>query len=109
MKKFINLTPHAINLNNGTVYPPSGQIARIDVSFSRPNEDGICYQEFGDFVGFPKTWQEDTIFIVSGMVLAALKESDAGFKDRCVAPATGHPDCKRNEKGQIISVPGFVY
>jgi hypothetical protein len=36
------------------------------------------------------------------MVLAASNRDDL------VAPATGHPDTIRNEKGQIISVPGFV-
>jgi len=26
-----------------------------------------------------------------------------------VAPATGHPEAIRNEQGQIVSVPGFVF
>jgi hypothetical protein len=29
-------------------------------------------------------------------------------RDDVVAPATGHPDTMRNDKGHIISVPGFV-
>ena len=34
MATIINLTPHAINLNNGTVFAPSGAIAMVSVSFS---------------------------------------------------------------------------
>lgn len=53
------------------------------------------------FYGEP---EEGTIYIVSALVLAAAKEK--GRTD-VVAPATGHPDCVR-ENGFIVSVPGFV-
>jgi hypothetical protein len=39
------------------------------------------------------------------MVLEAAK---AEGRNDCVAPATGHPEVKRNSQGQIDSVPGFV-
>ena len=42
------------------------------------------------------------MLIVSAMVLSASDRTDL------VAPATGHPDTIRNDKGQIISVPGFI-
>ena len=45
---------------------------------------------------------ENILYIVSALVLAASKRADL------VAPATGHPEAVRNEKGQIVSVPGFV-
>lgn len=48
--------------------------------------------------------KKDVYYIVSVFVLLAAKA--AGRKD-CVAPATGHPDCVRND-GFIVSVPGFV-
>ena len=32
--EFINLTPHDIKLNNGTVYPASGKTARVANSFT---------------------------------------------------------------------------
>jgi hypothetical protein len=45
------------------------------------------------------------LYIVSALVLTAAK---AAVRTDCVAPATGHPDCVRNDKGFIVSVPGFV-
>jgi hypothetical protein len=101
--EFVNLTPHAIVLNDGTRFEPSGTIARVNASFSEFNSDGICEQVFGDVQDLPQS-QEDTVFIVSGLVLSALK----GTRNDVVAPATGHPLVVRNDKGQIASVPGFV-
>ena len=40
----------------------------------------------------------------SAMVLAACND-----RSDLVAPATGHPDAVRSEKGHIVSVPGFVW
>lgn len=54
---------------------------------------------YGEIENLPEP-EEGTIYIVS----AAAKEK--GRTD-VVAPATGHPDCKR-ENGFIVSVPGFV-
>ena len=92
--KFINLTPHTITLNNGTEYHPSGKVARVANKFS----NFCCAQ-----CSMVKP-EEGTIYIVSALVLAAAKEK--GRTD-VVAPATGHPDCVR-ENGFIVSVPGFV-
>ena len=100
--KFINLTPHAIVLNNGISFPPSGEIARVSSSHSGFDENGICSVQFGAVSGLPES-ATDTIYIVSAMVCAACK----GRTD-LVSPATGHPDCVRHDKGQIVSVPGFV-
>lgn len=100
--KFINLTPHTITLNNGTEYHPSGRIARVANKFSNFC-CGISTVFYGEIENLPEP-EEDTIYIVSAMVLTAAKEK--GRTD-VVAPATGHPDCKR-ENGFIVSVPGFV-
>ena len=101
MKNFINLTPHAIVLNDGRVFEPSGAVARVTSTHSEFNNDGVCRAEFGEVQNLPAP-VDGTIYIVSGMVASATDRDDV------VAPATGHPEAKRNEKGQIASVPGFV-
>lgn len=100
MTKFRNFTPHEIVLNDGRSFPSEG-IARVSASFTNFNNDGICRQEFGEVEGLPEP-QEGVMLIVSAMVLSASDRTDL------VAPATGHPDTVRNEKGHIVSVPGFV-
>ncbi len=101
--EFVNLTPHAIVLNDGTSFPASGTIARVAVSFSGFDQNGICNQIFGEVKDLPGS-VEGMSYVVSGLVLSALK----GTRADVVAPATGHVDVKRNEAKQIISVPGFV-
>ena len=102
--QFINLSGHAINLNDGREFPSQG-LARVAASFSSFDENGICRQEFGEVTGLLEP-QDGVKYIVSGLVLAAVK---ALGRTDCVAPATGHPDCKRSEDRKIIlSVPGFV-
>lgn len=101
--QYINLTPHAIRLNDGREFQPSGVIARVSAGFSAIVDD-VCEQTFGEVSGLPETQSNDVRYIVSGMVLSAL----AGVRDDVVAPATGHPACQRNDKGHILSVPCFV-
>ncbi len=118
--KFVNCTPHTIALNNGTSFPPSGQIARVSVTHTEfvafrndDDPDGakipVCDEYFGLIEGLPEP-EEGTRFIVSAMVLAASRIGRVGQELRLdlFAPATGHKDCVRNEKGHIISVPGLV-
>lgn len=99
--KFINCTPHAICLNNGTVYQPSGILPRVSQVISKFDDNLIATQSFGDVQGLPDV-QDGVILIVSAMVLSASDRKDL------VAPATNHADTKRNDKGHIISVPGFL-
>lgn len=101
--KFVNLTPHALTLNSGAVYAASGKVARVSNSFGAFDADNICTVSYGEITDLPEP-QAGTLYIVSALVLAAAKA--AGRTD-CIAPATGHPDCKR-ENGFILSVPGFV-
>ena len=97
--KFLNYTPHAIVLNDGTSYPSLG-VARVANTFTGFDADGICDVVYGDVTGLPAP-QPGVRLIVSAMVLAASDRTDL------VAPATGHPDCVRKD-GFIVSVPGFV-
>lgn len=99
---FVNMTPHAITLNDGRVFESVG-VARVGNTFSDFDDSGVCSVAYGDIEGLPAP-QEDTLYIVSALVLSAAKA--AGRTD-CVAPATGHPACVR-DKGFIVSVPGFV-
>ena len=98
MTNFINLTPHAIKLNDGRVFPPSGNVARVTSSHSEIVND-VCTVVYGEVTGIPAP-AENTKYIVSGMVLEAVKRDDV------VAPATSHPDVVR-VNGQVASVPCF--
>ena len=98
---FINCTPHAIMLNDGRVFEPSGVIARVSSSFTDFADD-ICEVVYGDLTGVPAP-ERGVKYIVSAMVLAASDRADL------VAPATGHKDCIRDDAGHIVSVPGFVH
>ena len=98
------MTPHVINLNDGRAFASMG-VARVSASFTEFDENGVCRQEFGEVVGLPEP-KDGVLYIVSALVLSAVK---AQGRTDCVAPATGHPDCKRSEDKKIIlSVPGFV-
>lgn len=100
--KYMNLTPHAIVMNDGRVFQPSGHVARVAVSHSDILND-CCDAVYGDVTGLPSDVADDVTFIVSAMVLSAVK-GDRRF----VSPATGHKDCIRDDKGHIVSVPCFV-
>ena len=100
--EFKNYTPHTITLNDGREFASEG-VARVAATFTAFDANGICRQEFGQLIGLPEP-QDGVRFIVSALVLTAGKV--AGRTD-LVAPATGHPECIR-ENGFIKSVPGFV-
>lgn len=102
MVEYVNLTPHPIHLNDGRMFPATGQVARVTSSFTDINDD-ICETVFGEVYDLPEP-VPNTRFIVSGMVLSALN----GLRDDVVAPATGHPLTMRNEQGHIVSVPCFT-
>ena len=67
--KFRDFTPHAINLNDGTVIESEG-IARVAASFTDFDENKICSQEFGEVEGLPEK-EEGVYIIVSLLVLQA--------------------------------------
>lgn len=97
--EFKNYTPHTIVLNDGRAFESVG-VARVSNSFTAFDADGICTVVYGEISGLPEP-QDGVLLIVSAMVLAASNCTDL------VAPATGHPECIR-ENGYIKSVPGFV-
>jgi hypothetical protein len=117
MTTIINATPHDIVLNNGTVFHTSGMVARVDSTTKESGEiNGIkMYSvEYGDVLGLPN--EEDvpanTNYIVSAMVLSALKAYDSKrnmfFRRICLSPSTTLSSTIRNDKGHIVSVEGFV-
>lgn len=107
MAQFINLTGHDINLPEGQVIKSEvvlGDAPRVIDIFGPFDADGICFVTYGEIKNLPAP-QAGTIYVVSAMVLAA---AHAAGRTDCVAPATGHPSAKKNEKGHILEVPGFV-
>lgn len=98
--QIINCTPHAITLNNGESFPISGNVARVSSTFEATGK-GFFKVAYGEVTGLPEA-QKDTMYIVSSMVANATSRRDV------IVPATGHLDCIRNDKGQIVSVPGFI-
>lgn len=105
----INCTPHAIVLNDGRVFPPSGSVARVSTSFALVAAiDGIpTYRnEAGQITGLPDS-APGVFYVVSAMVLDANNRA-ANRRADLVAPSTGHDSTVRNEAGHIVSVGGFV-
>lgn len=103
--KIVNLTPHDIVITDGPTFPPSGIVARVSVQqVDDGNINGVPVkkQTFGDIVGLPAP-QQDTVFVVSAMVLNAAK---AQGRTDVVAPDTAN--AVRDDNGHIVSVPGFV-
>lgn len=96
---YLNYTPHQIVVTGPLAgnYDSKG-VARVAASFEEVSP-GIFYQVFGQVEGLPGP-EEGVKYIVSGLVLAASDRNDL------VAPASGM--AQRNEKGHIVSVPGFV-
>jgi len=108
MARFINLTPHDIKIvgANGveTVVPASGAIARVSTQERVVGSvDGIplVKREFGEVEGLPAP-ADNTIYIVSSLVLSAIK----GRGD-VVAPDTG-PTAIRDEQGRIQAVTRLI-
>ena len=88
---FVNLCPHAISIADASgvvhTFQPSGTVARVAASnLELPSLDSFrrTQQVFGEVQNLPAP-QEGVVFIVSGMVLAALK----GSRPDVVAPDTG--------------------
>jgi hypothetical protein len=100
MIKFVNLTPHTINITNGAAYEASGVVARVANAHTPFDENGVASIEWGEVTGLPAP-QDGVIYIVSALVAQAAKRPDV------VSPASGHPNVIRKD-GQIVSVPGFV-
>lgn len=108
---FKNLTPHEITVyaqDRTTVLftvPSEGIFLRVSTDQKTIREiNGIPVQrvEYGEVKDLPAP-EEDTIFIVSQMVLSALH----GTRPDLVAPDTGK-GAVRDEEGRILGTTGFV-
>ena len=103
--EIVNLTPHAINIVNeadglNITVEPSGVIARVASTVSKVGT-GFYTTSYGEVEGLPEA-RKGTVYVVSGLVLSALGNT----RNDVYAPATTL--ATRNEKGQIVSVPGLV-
>ena len=127
--KLVNLTPHEIRFYATTVSQggqeehggyetlnPSGEVARVEVSQKHQHNLDLSAHTHDDYqvlVSLSSTELQNitglpdpvtgTTYIVSGIVLEAAKA--IGRKD-CLAPNTAK--AKRDDKGHITGVPGFV-
>lgn len=106
--KFINLTPHAITVLDTVgvehTFQPSGEIARVSsTQVELPQLGGFAVAKtvWGDVTGLSAP-QDDTVLIVSGLVLGHCAD-----RPDVVGPDTG-PTAIRNDKGHIVAVRGFV-
>ena len=97
-------------------YPTSGNIARVSTEYSHAqtvefDHDGYYHTRieisnviFGEIEDLPAP-AENTLYIVSGLVLSAAKES--GRTD-CIAPRTSDANRDPKDPSKIISVKGFI-
>ena len=111
--KFVNLTPHALNIEGIGTIPASGNVARVATLRASMGTRGgvrIVLQNLGKIEGLPAQ-EKDTIYIVSGMVLDAIKRQSAQVGSSragadVFAPDTGQDAIREN--GQIVAVRGLV-
>lgn len=106
--KFVNLTPHEIKIyrhandENPVVIPPSGTVARVSVEYTivgiTENDFPIYSVEYGDVQGIPSILEKNVGYIVSTMVLEAIRENNF------YAPGM----LRRDSKGNVIGCIGLV-
>jgi len=113
-KKFVNLTPHEIVIYDQTGQniilriPPSGMVCRVSTIskiVSEVNGIPIRKTEYGDVQDLPEP-QSDTVYIVSTLVLIALKDKGIDRPD-VVATDTTSDSVIRDKDGKIIRIRYF--
>lgn len=108
--KVINLTAHTINVILGEkelAYPSEG-LARVkteEKTIGTVEGIPIVKTVYTTVEGLPDM-QEDTVYLVSTLVLQALKANGVCRPD-CLAPNTGLSGAIRDDQGRIIGVKGF--
>jgi hypothetical protein len=108
MAKLINLTPHEITIiseEGDFRLTPSGEVARATSTtevVGEVNGIEVVKSTFGSVTGLPEP-AEDTIYIVSLLVLQALK----GQRTDVVGPDTGPESAVRDADGRIVGVKRF--
>lgn len=109
--KLVNLTPHDITVHDGLerfTIPASGTVARVAVSQEEVHRTigvPVVRNTYGEVENLPEP-QADTYFIVSSLVLEALRKEGSNRTD-VIAPDTG-PTAIRDEQGRIVAVRRFV-
>ena len=118
MVRLINLTPHEITVvgEDGepiATFPPSGKVARVQQNAEKIKEVEIrgvkidvVRTEYSEIIDLPEK-RENTVFLVSVLVLQALKQRGIERND-VVAPDTGPESAVRDEKGNIVGVRRFM-
>ena len=106
---FVNLTPHDIVVyrddDRTETIPASGQVARVQTIQEQVDELNfipVVRTKFGEVEGLPEP-RRDTVYIVSSLVLQALR----GSRKDIVAPDTGPESAVRDENGRIIGIRRF--
>lgn len=109
-RKFVNLTPHEINIcdEDGEILTslPSKGVARVntkEVVVDTIDNINVVKTKYLDVVDLPPP-QLDTIYLVSILVLQALK----GKRSDVLAPNTSPRSVIRDDKGQIKGVKSFT-
>jgi hypothetical protein len=116
--KFVNLTPHEVTIfdsegkNVIMRVPPSGTVARVSVAsdvigYFTTSQGNMPIRKtvYGEIQGLPEP-SEDTIYIVSTVVLLALKAKGIERHD-VVSPDTNPDSVVRDPEGRIIGVKYF--
>jgi hypothetical protein len=98
---YINTTPHDVNMNDGRVFQKNPCTVRCEMFYE--NDAEIIPTKLGDVVGLPEP-VEGTTYIVSLPTLLMLR----GTRKDCVAPATDHASCVKNDKGHVVGVSHFI-
>ena len=114
--RFTNLTPHEIVILDGqnnviAKIPPSGTVARVESGeelISEINGIPVYRTTYGVVTGLPEP-EPGTVYIVSIVVLSALKEKGIDRKD-VVAPNTNPSKhgAVRDSAGKIVGVKSFI-
>jgi hypothetical protein len=114
MANLVNLTPHEVILYDSTgqsialKIPPSGKVARVTTKSEIIGEiNGIPVRKttYGDIVDLPDP-QPDIIYVVSTIVLLALKDKGIVRPD-VVSPDTNPDSVMRDPQGKILGVKYF--
>lgn len=115
--KLVNLTPHSLGICDpqGNLFTtlPSVSSVRVVTTASlsgevevEGKEVSIVETSYGQVERLPEP-VKDTIFIVSQLVISALKAAGINRPD-VVAPDTGPQSVIRDEAGQILGVKRFT-
>ena len=108
--KIINLTPHDVTVETDeiTVTYPSKGVARVGMNYENDftlNDIPVRRATYTEVTGLPDPGASRTGERIWYIVSTIVKNAQPGRTDLLV-PDTG--SAKRDEKGNIVSVPGFI-